>query len=75
LILALHLYLRFRPDTISNAHAEVVALSELLNHLPISSDRPDELRFRNVNGTCMKLCNSLSLDPEYQNKGVQAGAP
>ena len=35
LILALDLYFRHRPDTISKKHPEVAALSELLNKLPI----------------------------------------
>jgi 5-methylcytosine-specific restriction protein A len=73
LILALDLYFRHRPDTISKKHPEVVALSELLNQLPIHPDRPDAAKFRNVNGTYMKLCNFLALDPAYQGKGLAAG--
>src|SRR5262245_16651827 len=73
LILALDLYFRHRPDTISKKHPEVAALSELLNKLPIHPDRPDAAKFRNVNGTYMKLCNFLALDPEYQGKGLEAG--
>ena len=38
LILALDLYFRHRPDTISKAHQEVAALSQLLNELPIHPD-------------------------------------
>src|SRR5262249_6120385 len=41
--------------------------------LPIHPDRPDAARFRNVNGTYMKLCNFLALDPEYKDKGLEAG--
>jgi 5-methylcytosine-specific restriction protein A len=73
LILALDLYFRLRPDTISKAHPEVAALSELLNKLPIHPDRPDPGTFRNVNGTYMKLCNFLALDPDYRGKGLEAG--
>jgi 5-methylcytosine-specific restriction protein A len=73
LILALDLYFRHRPDTISKKHPEVAALSELLNKLPIHPDRPEAATFRNVNGTYMKLCNFLALDPEYQGKGLEAG--
>jgi 5-methylcytosine-specific restriction protein A len=72
LILALDLYFRHRPDTISKQHPEVAALSELLNALPIHPDRPNKQTFRNVNGTYMKLCNFLALDPAYQGKGLQA---
>jgi 5-methylcytosine-specific restriction protein A len=73
LILALDLYFRHRPDTISKKHPEVAALSELLNQLPIHPDRPDAATFRNVNGTYMKLCNFLALDPAYTGKGLEAG--
>lgn len=73
LILALDLYFRHRPDTIRKEHPEVAALSEVLNALPIHPDRPDAARFRNVNGTYMKLCNFLALDPEYEGKGLEAG--
>jgi 5-methylcytosine-specific restriction protein A len=73
LILALDLYFRHRPDTISKQHPEIAALSELLNKLPIHPDRPDAAKFRNVNGTYMKLCNFLALDPDYQGKGLEAG--
>src|SRR5262249_61545435 len=73
LILALDLYFRHRPDTITKAHPEVLALSELLNALPIHPDRPDPARFRNVNGTYMKLCNFLAHDPDYRGKGLEAG--
>jgi 5-methylcytosine-specific restriction enzyme A len=73
LILALDLYFRHRPDTIAKTHPAVEALSELLNALPIHPDRPDPQKFRNVNGTYMKLCNFLALDPEYRGKGLEAG--
>jgi 5-methylcytosine-specific restriction protein A len=73
LILALDLYYRHRPDTISKKHSEVATLSELLNKLPIHPDRPDVAKFRNVNGTYMKLCNFLALDPDYEGKGLEAG--
>jgi 5-methylcytosine-specific restriction enzyme A len=73
LILALDLYFRHRPDTISKKHPEIAALSELLNKLPIHPDRPEADKFRNINGTYMKLCNFLALDLEYKGKGLEAG--
>jgi 5-methylcytosine-specific restriction protein A len=73
LILALDLYFRHRPDRISKTHPEVVALSKLLNALPLHSDRPDRERFRNANGTYIKLCNFLALDPDYHGKGLERG--
>jgi len=73
LILALELYLRHSPSSISKTHKEVIALSDLLNKLPIHSLRPNEAKFRNPNGVYMKLCNFLVHDPSYTGKGLKAG--
>ncbi len=70
LILALDLYFRFPPGTISQSHPEVVALSNLLNTLPIHGRRPAGDRFRNPNGVYMKMCNFLAIDPGYAGKGL-----
>jgi hypothetical protein len=72
LILALDLYFRHRPDTISKAHQEVGALSDLLNRLPIRPDRPDQEKFRNVNGTYMKLRTFLAFDADDKGRGLTA---
>ncbi len=74
LILALDLYFRFKISALSAEHPEVVALSRLLNSLPIHSDRPDAARFRNPNGVYMKLGNFSRLDPEYPGAGLTAGS-
>jgi 5-methylcytosine-specific restriction protein A len=74
LILALDLYFDHRPTSISKTHPAVVALSKVLNDLPIHGDRPDALRFRNPNGVYMKLCNFLRCDPTYNGTGLQRGA-
>jgi len=74
LILALDLYFGHSPLHISQTHAEVIKLSELLNQLPIHQDRPDETRFRNPNGVNMKLCNFLRFDPGYEGTGLQRGS-
>lgn len=73
LILALDLYFRHNPAHIGKSHPEVVALSELLNRLPIHKNRPDEERFRNANGVYMKLCNFLRFDLTYQGSGLTRG--
>jgi 5-methylcytosine-specific restriction protein A len=73
LILALDLYFRHPPKTISQAHPAVVELSELLNALPIHPSRPDAERFRNPNGVYMKLSNFLRFDPNYQGAGLSRG--
>lgn len=51
----------------------MVELSDVLNQLPIHTDRPDRVRFRNPNGVYMKLCNFLALDPTYHGKGLERG--
>ncbi|MEP0913069.1 HNH endonuclease [Leptolyngbya sp. GB1-A1] len=73
LILALDLYFRHHPKTISQTHPEVIRLSEILNQLPIHTARPDAERFRNLNSVYMKLCNFLRFDPEYSGTGLSAG--
>jgi hypothetical protein len=73
LILALDLYLRHRPGSISEAHVEVRRLSVTLNRLARSDDHRDSERFRNANGVYMKLANFLRLDPEYRGKGLKGG--
>ena len=73
LILALDLYFRHNPIHISDTHPEVIKLSKILNSLPIHTERPDALKFRNNNGVYMKMCNYLRLDPSYHGKGLQRG--
>jgi 5-methylcytosine-specific restriction protein A len=73
LILALDLYFRHKPSNISKTHPEVVALSKVLNALPIHGHRPDAAKFRNANGVYMKLCNFLHVDPSYHGKGLTGG--
>jgi 5-methylcytosine-specific restriction enzyme A len=74
LILALDLYFRVDPLHNTENHPEIIALSELLNRLPIHTERPDAGRFRNPNGVYMKLCNFLRLDPTYNGAGLKAGS-
>lgn len=73
LILALDLYFRRRPSIPGPTDPEVVALSELLNALPIHAVRPDAARFRNPNGVSSKLSNFLPHDPSYRGKGRDHG--
>ena len=62
MILALDLYFQFDRKIPNGDHPEVMNLSELLNDLPIHSDRPDAVRFRNANGVKLKLANFRALD-------------
>lgn len=73
LILALDLYVRFPLSTLSQTHPEVVALSEILNALPIHAERPDAEKFRNPNGVYKKLGNFASHDPDYKGAGLTRG--
>lgn len=72
LILALDLYKR-RSRSLSKDSREVAELSDVLNALPIHSDRPDRARFRNHNSVYMKLSNFARLDPDYSGRGLSRG--
>ncbi len=71
LILALDLYLRRGQPPVSDP--KVIALSQLLNQLPIHESRPDSERFRNPNAVHMKLANFKGPDPSYEGSGLRAG--
>ncbi len=74
LILALDLYFKIDPAHNSRTHPDVIALSTLLNALPIHSDRDTNPTFRNPSSVYMKLCNFLSLDPEYHGIGLSSAS-
>jgi 5-methylcytosine-specific restriction protein A len=74
LILALDLYFRLAPHSWDEHHSDVVALSELLNRLPIHISRPDIVRFRNPAGVSMKLYNFRALDPSYAGASLRHGS-
>jgi predicted HNH restriction endonuclease len=67
LILALHLYMKFRPQLPSKHGEEVAQLSRDLNRLAGKSGK--SRTFRNVNGVYMKVMNFLSIDPDYVSQG------
>jgi 5-methylcytosine-specific restriction protein A len=71
LILALDLYLRSDRRVLDDNHPDVIALSELLNQLPIHAERPDAGRFRNPNGVALKLANFRAID--QPGKGMSRG--
>jgi len=74
LILALDLYTQLEPGQIHARNAKVIALSDLLNKLPIHSGKESFKDFRNPNGVGLKLSNFLSIDDTYPGKGMQRGA-
>src|SRR5258708_1857684 len=74
LILALDIYFRVKVPHFSENHPEVLALSNLLNALPVHQREPTNEKFRNSAGVYMKLCNFLRLDPNYSGIGLDAGS-
>lgn len=73
LILALDLYVRYRPAFPDDKHPDVIALSELLNRLGAVTDVARIAKFRNPNGVAMKLQNFRRLDPDQAGKGLPGG--
>jgi 5-methylcytosine-specific restriction protein A len=72
LILALDLYFKVDTAHTSKTNPDVVALSDLLNVLPIHSGQTMDTTFRNPAGVYMKLSNFLHLDPNHQAMGLHA---
>lgn len=72
LILALALYARHGGKHLSETHEEVVALSEVLNALPIHAGGRVE-KYRNPNGVSMKLLNFRRFDPSQTSTGLTRG--
>lgn len=72
-ILALDLYSRVGYRVLSGNHPEVVALSELMNSLPIHPQELRDSKFRNPSGINTKLANFRHLDPD--RPGGLSGAP
>lgn len=74
LILALDLFFKTNPLHTSEKNPEIVALSNLLNKLPIHAKAETDTNFRNPNGVYMKLCNFLRFEPTYSGVGLKAGS-
>lgn len=73
IILALDLYFSVNYSNVRKTDPRILALSDLLNRLPIHSDRPNAAKFRNPSGVYMKLGNLRRFDPTYTGKGLKAG--
>lgn len=69
-ILALELYFQLKPGEIHARNPRIIKLSETLNELPIYTNRPDAVKFRNPNGAALKLSNFLAIDPNYHGTGM-----
>jgi 5-methylcytosine-specific restriction protein A len=72
IILALELYFDKDLGPMDSGNPKIIALSELLNRLPIFEIKPDKKTFRNPNGVTLKLSNFKALDPKYTGKGMES---
>ena len=72
IILALDLYYDENRGSIDKSNPKIIELSNLLNSLPLVTERPDVERFRNPNGVTLKLSNFLAIDPSYNGKGMES---
>lgn len=72
IILALDLYFDKELGPMDSGNLKIIALSELLNRLPIFDHKLDRQTFRNPNGITLKLSNFKALDPNYIGKGMEA---
>ncbi|HBU78635.1 MAG TPA: HNH endonuclease [Muricauda sp.] len=70
IILALDLYHNIESREMDSKNPKVIAVSEILNKLPIHKERIDSTKFRNPNGVSMKLNNFKAIDPKYEGKGM-----
>ena len=72
LILALDTYFQNNPSHINKDNPAILELSATLNKLGDRLGKKLSPDFRNANGTYMKLCNFLHLDPAYQGTGLSS---
>ncbi|AWI25222.1 HNH endonuclease [Flavobacterium pallidum] len=72
IILALDLYHDPYRGTVDSKNPNIIALSELLNKLPIFMEKPDGAKFRNPNGVSLKLSNFMAIDPNHKGKGMKS---
>jgi 5-methylcytosine-specific restriction protein A len=70
-ILALDLYLKCKPSLPGDEDERVIALSNLLNNLPIHPNNVRGQNFRNPDGVTFKLGNFRHIDPEDPARAFQ----
>jgi 5-methylcytosine-specific restriction protein A len=73
LILALDLYVTHGGKYLGDDHPRIMELSDVLNGLPIHTDRPDRETFRNPNGASMKLLIFRRFDENQAGTGLTRG--
>jgi len=73
LVLALELYMLYRPNPPGKNSREVKILSNLLRLNALSNGIVLNKFFRNANGVAMKLQNFRRFDPMFKGTGLRAG--
>ena len=73
LVLALELYMQFRPNPPGKNSKEVKILSHTLRLKALSEGLKLNSVFRNNNGVAMKLQNFRRFDNMFKGKGLRAG--
>ena len=73
LVLALELYMLFRPNPPGKNSRDVQILSNLLRLNALSNGVVLNKFFRNTNGVAMKLQNFRRFDPNFKGHGLRAG--
>lgn len=73
LILSLDFYMRFKPNFPGKTSSEIQELSDLLNRMGAKTSGDRDEKYRNANGTYMKLMNFRRFDPDYEGGGLQRG--
>jgi 5-methylcytosine-specific restriction protein A len=74
LILALDLYLRWRPKQPPAGHPDLHGLSDLLHQLPVHPEDSRGEDFRNLNSVRRKLGDFTAPDPDYSGAATKGGA-
>ncbi len=73
LILALGLYFRHPPASVSQSHEAVLELSDVLNRFRAGTHLARTEEFPNPNGVYMELYNFLRFDDSYKGVGLTRG--
>ena len=73
LVLALELYMRYRPNPPGKNSQDVHQLSTILRLNALSDGLKINKVFRNINGVAMKLQNFRRFDNKFKGSGLRAG--
>ena len=73
LVLALELYMRYRPNPPGKNSQDVHQLSTILRLNALSDGLKINKVFRNINGVAMKLQNFRRFDSRFKGSGLRAG--